>query len=488
MPAERGAVRVHAVVGEAARDDHRPLGLPEQRPVAARDLAGGVDGVGAAAAEEDRRVVERRERGERSASSSAGSFAKSPKMWCAASVRICAADRVGDLGAAVADVREPEPGGRVEVLAAVGVPDAAALAARRARARRRRPCPSPRTGCQRRVVRVMVADCAATARTSIRVTCRSDPIQVERQDGGSWPAGGGYEIVHTSPRARGRRVRAGGAGAGSQSAHADDEVYVVLEGDGELTIEGETVWAAASDRERGQPVRSLAVEGGEAFQRRPQSGDDRPRRDELAPGPVVPISPVPRAWASGLPSRSPLTPASVSTSCFAAEAPPARSAAAHRHANPTLRPRVPTGATVYKPRRPVPESPGERDRGGSGEAPTRGRGRRLRDCSTSHPRLEVGVYVLVAPEPDHQSAHADDEVYVVLEGEGELTIEGESVRLSKGQAAFVPAGADHRFTGYEGLSVCSSSSSRGAARASAAGSAPGVTTAGYWCPAIACGT
>ena len=69
------------------------------------------------------------------------------------------------------------------------------------------------------------------------------------------------------------------------------------------------------------------------------------------------------------------------------------------------------------------------------------------------PGLEVGVYVLVAPEPDRQSAHADDELYVVLEGDGELTIEGETVTLREGQAAFVPAGADHRFTGYQGLSV-----------------------------------
>jgi mannose-6-phosphate isomerase-like protein (cupin superfamily) len=69
------------------------------------------------------------------------------------------------------------------------------------------------------------------------------------------------------------------------------------------------------------------------------------------------------------------------------------------------------------------------------------------------PGLEVGVYVLVAPEPDHQSAHADDELYVVLEGRGMLTVEGESTSLREGQAAFVPAGADHRFTGYEGLSV-----------------------------------
>jgi len=69
------------------------------------------------------------------------------------------------------------------------------------------------------------------------------------------------------------------------------------------------------------------------------------------------------------------------------------------------------------------------------------------------PGLEVGVYVLVAPEPDRQQAHEDDELYVVLEGRGVLTIEGESIPVEEGKAAFVPAGADHRFTGYEGLSV-----------------------------------
>ena len=69
------------------------------------------------------------------------------------------------------------------------------------------------------------------------------------------------------------------------------------------------------------------------------------------------------------------------------------------------------------------------------------------------PGLEVGVYVLVAPEPDHQQPHEDDELYVVLEGQGTLTVEGEETLMTEGQAAFVPAGADHRFTGYEGLSV-----------------------------------
>lgn len=71
----------------------------------------------------------------------------------------------------------------------------------------------------------------------------------------------------------------------------------------------------------------------------------------------------------------------------------------------------------------------------------------------SSPGLEVGVYVLVAPEPDRQQAHEDDELYVVLEGRGMLDVEGESVPVAEGNAAFVPAGADHRFSGYEGLSV-----------------------------------
>jgi mannose-6-phosphate isomerase-like protein (cupin superfamily) len=71
----------------------------------------------------------------------------------------------------------------------------------------------------------------------------------------------------------------------------------------------------------------------------------------------------------------------------------------------------------------------------------------------SSPGLEVGVYVLVAPEPDRQKPHADDEVYVVLEGRGTLEIEGEQVDLREGHAAFVPAGANHQFVGYEQLSV-----------------------------------
>ena len=85
--------------------------------------------------------------------------------------------------------------------------------------------------------------------------------------------------------------------------------------------------------------------------------------------------------------------------------------------------------------------------------------RRLEDAGGGYeivhesPGLEIGVYVLVAPEPDRQQPHVDDEVYVVLQGRGMLEVEREQIEVSEGKAAFVPAGADHRFTGYEGLSV-----------------------------------
>jgi mannose-6-phosphate isomerase-like protein (cupin superfamily) len=69
------------------------------------------------------------------------------------------------------------------------------------------------------------------------------------------------------------------------------------------------------------------------------------------------------------------------------------------------------------------------------------------------PGLELGVYVLVAPEPDRQQPHDRDEIYVVLSSRGTLEVEGDTVDLGEGDAAFVRAGDDHRFTGYEGLSV-----------------------------------
>jgi len=67
--------------------------------------------------------------------------------------------------------------------------------------------------------------------------------------------------------------------------------------------------------------------------------------------------------------------------------------------------------------------------------------------------LELGVYVLVAPEPDQQQPHEWDEVYFVLEGRGTLEVEGEEIPVQEGGAIYVKAGAEHRFTGYEGLTL-----------------------------------
>ena len=69
------------------------------------------------------------------------------------------------------------------------------------------------------------------------------------------------------------------------------------------------------------------------------------------------------------------------------------------------------------------------------------------------PELELGVYVLVAPEPDRQQPHEDDEVYVVLEGRGTLDVEDKRFELHEGDSVYVRAGAEHRFVGYEQLSV-----------------------------------
>ena len=41
----------------------------------------------------------------------------------------------------------------------------------------------------------------------------------------------------------------------------------------------------------------------------------------------------------------------------------------------------------------------------------------------------------------------------MLEGTGVLEVEGTRVELREGHAVFVPAGADHRFSAYERLSV-----------------------------------
>ena len=65
------------------------------------------------------------------------------------------------------------------------------------------------------------------------------------------------------------------------------------------------------------------------------------------------------------------------------------------------------------------------------------------------PGLEIGVYVLVAPEPDHQSPHEDDEVYVVLEGRAKLRGGSEEQEVRPGLILFIRADSRHSFVDIE---------------------------------------
>ena len=69
------------------------------------------------------------------------------------------------------------------------------------------------------------------------------------------------------------------------------------------------------------------------------------------------------------------------------------------------------------------------------------------------PGLELGVYVLVAPEPDRQQPHDDDEIYVVLEGVGDARSRGGAARDAR-RPGDVRAGRRRApVRGYEQLSV-----------------------------------
>ena len=59
--------------------------------------------------------------------------------------------------------------------------------------------------------------------------------------------------------------------------------------------------------------------------------------------------------------------------------------------------------------------------------------------------LSAGVYALAAGAVDEQQPHAQDEVYVVVDGSAELEIDGRRSPVRAGTVAYVPARAEHRF-------------------------------------------
>lgn len=67
----------------------------------------------------------------------------------------------------------------------------------------------------------------------------------------------------------------------------------------------------------------------------------------------------------------------------------------------------------------------------------------------SVPDLSAGLYVLEAGAVDGQSPHGEDELYVVMEGRGQVLVGGESRGIGPGSLIFVAAGVEHRFHDIE---------------------------------------
>lgn len=62
-----------------------------------------------------------------------------------------------------------------------------------------------------------------------------------------------------------------------------------------------------------------------------------------------------------------------------------------------------------------------------------------------HPSLSVGLYRLPAGGTDPQSPHTEDEVYYIIDGEGQITVDGEDQPVRPGSVIFVAANVEHRF-------------------------------------------
>lgn len=64
----------------------------------------------------------------------------------------------------------------------------------------------------------------------------------------------------------------------------------------------------------------------------------------------------------------------------------------------------------------------------------------------AHGSMAVELYAPVGTDP--QTAHSQDELYLILSGSGVITIAGEAFAFATGDCFFVGAGVEHRFTEF----------------------------------------
>jgi mannose-6-phosphate isomerase-like protein (cupin superfamily) len=63
-----------------------------------------------------------------------------------------------------------------------------------------------------------------------------------------------------------------------------------------------------------------------------------------------------------------------------------------------------------------------------------------------HGTLSVEVYK--PNKQDHQQPHEQDEVYVIIAGEGDFYLDGKTTKFKTGDFLFVAAGLEHRFENF----------------------------------------
>jgi mannose-6-phosphate isomerase-like protein (cupin superfamily) len=61
------------------------------------------------------------------------------------------------------------------------------------------------------------------------------------------------------------------------------------------------------------------------------------------------------------------------------------------------------------------------------------------------PSMSVGLYVLPAGGLDTQQPHTEDEIYHVIQGRGQVQVDGEDRAVEPGTTVFVKARVPHRF-------------------------------------------
>ena len=59
--------------------------------------------------------------------------------------------------------------------------------------------------------------------------------------------------------------------------------------------------------------------------------------------------------------------------------------------------------------------------------------------------LSMGLYRLPAGGTDPQQPHSEDEIYYIIDGRGQIMVDGEDRPVQAGSIVYVGKGVDHRF-------------------------------------------